>query len=232
MPPYHHDSKGAGTPGAAPGVPRLAETVLTRFWLKAFGTTGFTFLFFVAYLYLLRHPLFPVHSVPLTPLDRWIDFQPLALPVYLSLWLYVSLPPMLMLTRAELIGYGWRVAVPCVAGLAVFLFWPNAVPPADIDWSRHPGVLFLKHVDTAGNACPSLHVATAVFSCCWLFWRLPLFGPARALQLGNLLWCAGIAYSTVAVRQHVVLDVIAGAALGLGTAWLTGLRAHASRLWR
>jgi membrane-associated phospholipid phosphatase len=37
-------------------------------------------------------------------------------------------------------------------------------------------------------------------------------GPlVRAL---NWLWCLGILYSTIAIRQHVFLDVIAGAVLG------------------
>jgi membrane-associated phospholipid phosphatase len=30
----------------------------------------------------------------------------------------------------------------------------------------------------------------------------------------NWIWCLGILYSTVATRQHVFLDVLAGAALG------------------
>ena len=43
---------------------------------------------------------------------------------------------------------------------------------------------------------------------------------ARAL---NWLWCLGILYSTLAVRQHVALDALGGAALG-GTAAALHLR--------
>lgn len=207
----------------------LLSIVLTRFWFKMFGTMGFTLLFFSGYLYLLRHPAFAVRTVPLIWADRLLAFQPAALPVYLSLWVYVSLPPILMRTRREVIGYGWRVAVPCVLGLLVFYFWPNAVPAAQIDWAQHPGVAFLKNVDMAGNACPSLHVATAVFSCVWLYWRLRAMRLGAGVQVANLLWCVGIAYSTMAIRQHVALDVLAGTLLGLGTAWLTGVRVHACR---
>jgi membrane-associated phospholipid phosphatase len=35
------------------------------------------------------------------------------------------------------------------------------------------------------------------------------------LRLGNWLWFLLIAYSTLAIKQHVVLDVAAGALLGL-----------------
>jgi hypothetical protein len=201
--------------------------ILTCFWFKMIGTMCFTLLFFVAYLYLLRYPAHPVFLIPLTPVDRLVGFQPAALPLYLSLWAYVSLPPALMLSHAQIVAYGVKVSVPCLIGLGVFYLWPNAVPPARIDWAQHPGVLFLKSIDMAGNACPSLHVATAVFSCLWLFWFLPARRAGRLLRVGNVLWCVGIIYSTMAIRQHVALDVLAGTALGVASAWMTGLRAHA-----
>jgi membrane-associated phospholipid phosphatase len=83
-----------------------------------------------------------------------------------------------------------------------------------VRWELYPGMAFLKGVDAAGNACPSLHVATAVYSAFRLNWLLPTLGFRRSACWINALWCVAIAYSTVATRQHVVIDVIAGAALG------------------
>lgn len=205
----------------------IVARIFTHFWFKMFGTMGFTFLFFVAYIYLLKNPAFATATIPATWLDRIVTFQPAALPAYLSLWLYVSLPPILMLTRAEIAGYGARILLPCLFAFAIFYFWPNAVPPAHIDWTQYPGVAFLKGVDAAGNACPSLHVATAVFSALWLHWRLTFLGFGAAVRAGNILWCLAIAYSTLATKQHVAIDVFAGAALGVAAAWLTGLKRHA-----
>ncbi|MEQ6292142.1 phosphatase PAP2 family protein [Vogesella sp. GCM10023246] len=205
----------------------IVATALTRFWFKMFGTMGFTMVFFVAYVYLLRHPAAEVSIIPATTVDQMIGFQPWALPIYLSLWVYVSLPTVLMLSRGEIIAYGFKVALPCLSGLAIFYFWPNAIAPADIDWRQYPGVAFLKNVDTAGNAFPSLHVATAVFSGLWLHWRLRLLRLGRGVEWFNIAWCVAIAYSTMAVKQHVALDVIAGTLLGLGSAWLSGLKTHA-----
>lgn len=205
----------------------LRAIVLTQFWFKGFGTMAFTFVFFVAYLLLLKHPQSGVATVPATWLDEMIGFQPVALPVYLSLWLYVSLPPLIMRTRSEIVGYGVRIGALCLAGLAVFYFWPNAVPPANIDWAQYPGMAFLKNIDAAGNACPSLHVATSVFSSLWLFWRLRHLGLGWAPNLLNVVWCIGIAYSTLATKQHVALDVFAGTALAFTVALLTGVRDHA-----
>jgi membrane-associated phospholipid phosphatase len=41
------------------------------------------------------------------------------------------------------------------------------------------------------------------------------------LQALNLVWVLAIAWSTVAIRQHVVLDAVAGASLGAAFALLS-----------
>jgi membrane-associated phospholipid phosphatase len=196
----------------------LWSRIFRHFWFKCLGTTAFISCFFAAYLLLLKHPVGLVTTVPLTPLDHWIAFEPLALPVYLSLWAYISLPAALMLTRWDVFDYGLRIAVLCLSGLGVFYVWPNAVPPAHIDWDRYPGMAFLKGVDAAGNACPSLHVATAVFAAFWLHWMLPSLGLGSRARWFNAAWCAAIAYSTMATKQHVAIDVVAGAIFGAAMA--------------
>lgn len=190
--------------------------VLVWWPVKMVGTILGMVAFFAAYFWLLRHPQAPTTIMPLTAVDHWIGIQPGAVALYFSLWFYVSLVPALIIDRRELIacGLGW-LAVSAI-GLGIFLFWPTAVPPTDIDWSRHPSLAFLKSADAAGNACPSLHVAFAVFSACWFLRLLRELGAGRVARVLNGLWCLGILYSTMATRQHVFLDVVAGAALGAG----------------
>jgi membrane-associated phospholipid phosphatase len=201
---------------------RQAAAVIPRhIVLKSIGTMLFISLFFGAYFYLLKHPAYPTTVMPLTLLDRLISFQPLALPMYVSLWVYVSLPPTLLATRRELYGYGLAMAATCMAALTVFYFWPTAVPAASIDWALYPDVNFLKNVDAAGNACPSLHVATAIFSGIWLQHLLRRFGTPLWLLGVNGVWCIAIVYSALATRQHVAVDVLAGLLLGLLAAWLS-----------
>jgi membrane-associated phospholipid phosphatase len=163
---------------------------------------------------LLRHPLYPVTLMPLTAVDRWIGFWPGALPLYLSLWFYVSLAPGLLIDRRELISYGFAALALSIIGLGIFLLWPTAVPRPDVDWPQHRAFAFLRSVDASGNACPSLHVAFAVFTAIWFerLWRQ--MGAGRLVRALNWLWCLGILYSTVAIRQHVSLDVLAGTMLG------------------
>ncbi len=207
----------------------LPSIVTTHFWFKSFGTMGFTFVFFVAYVYLLKHPAYPVTIVPATALDRLIGVEPLALPFYLSLWVYVSLPPMLMTTRQAIIEYGKWIGGLCLVALTIFYFWPTAIPTAHINWARYPGMAFLKGIDAAGNACPSLHVATAVFSWSWMNRRLPELGLGRGVCIFSTCWCAAIVYSTMATKQHMALDVAAGIDLALVFVWAFNLAGQPSR---
>lgn len=195
--------------------PLRVRTLFFRdFWFKFFGTSAFITLFFWAYLYLLKNPAFAVREIPLTPVDGWIGFAPWALIPYLSLWVYCSLPVMLMPSRRRLVHFGVWVGAMCLLALAVFYGWPNAIPVANIDWSAHPGVAFLKNVDAAGNACPSLHVATAVYSSCWLYWLMREMRVSWPIQAVQVVWGIAIIYSTMATKQHVAWDVAAGTVLG------------------
>ncbi|WP_286657920.1 phosphatase PAP2 family protein [Variovorax fucosicus] len=198
-----------------PWTTEIAFRIRRHFLLKFVGTSVFTWLFFIGYFHLLQHPAYPVMVMPLTALDHLIPFQPQALFAYLSLWVYIGFAPGLQRTFAELVVYGLWISGLCLSGLAFFYFWPTAVPPLAMDVSGYPGFAMLQGVDAAGNACPSMHVAVAIFTAIRLEdvlrrTRTPMF-----LRLLNLAWFLAIAWSTLAVKQHVVLDVAAGALLGL-----------------
>lgn len=188
--------------------------------LKGLGTTAFMTGFFWLYFHLLHNPAYPVVSMPLTAVDYWIGFAPASLGLYLSLWVYVSLPTAMLQTIPDLLRHGCYVGGVCVTGLLLFYFWPTAVPGHDPQWAGS-GIALLQQVDAAGNACPSLHVATAVFSAAWLRVILSEVGAPQWLRAINWLWCAGIVYSALAIRQHVFLDALAGALLGAAFAWLS-----------
>lgn len=196
-----------------------------RFWrlllLKIVGISGFMWLFFIGYFYTLRNPAYPVFEMPRTSLDALVPFQPEALLVYGSLWLYVGIAPGLLLRVRELVVYGLWAAALCACGLLVFYFWPNAVPPPEVDVSAYPGFAVLQGVDAAGNACPSLHVATAVFTALWIDRLIRIMGAPVAWRWANVAWVLAIAWSTVAIRQHVVLDAVAGTVLGVAFAALS-----------
>ncbi len=193
------------------------------FWLKLLGTALWTTAFFVGYFELLRNPVHPVTVMPLTWVDALVPFQPAMLWPYLSLWFYIGIAPGLQRGFGQLMSYGLWTVVLMGSGLAIFYFWPTAVPQLVLDRSGHPGFALLEGVDAAGNASPSMHVASAVFTAIRLHAVLREVGAPMALRVANGVWALLIAWSTMAVRQHVALDVAGGAALGLVVA-LASLR--------
>ena len=197
---------------------QIPQRLRANFLMKSVGTTAYFCVFFFAYFYLMRHPNSAVTVMPVTAIDALIGFQPLALIPYLSLWIYVSLPAAIILKRRELIGYGWWLAGLCVAGLACFYFWPTTVSVPTEEWRKHASFSILLGVDAAANACPSMHVAVAVFSACWLGHSLRDLGAPVRLRIVNWIWFIAIAYSTMAIKQHVFIDVVVGLALGLAFA--------------
>jgi membrane-associated phospholipid phosphatase len=193
---------------------QMAQRLREHLPLKVFATTVAISVFMVIYFILLRHPLFPVTLIPLTFLDRSIGFAPWSLVPYVSLWFYISSVPMLLAARRETLLYLSSVVLLAAVGFGIFLFWPTAVPATDLDWTRYPSVAFLKAVDATGNACPSLHVAYAVLTALWLGRLLQGLGAPRWLHLASWAWCLAIAYSTLATKQHVAIDLMAGTLLG------------------
>lgn len=193
---------------------RFSGRLRTLWLIKMIGVSLGMTAFFLVYFRLLNHPMFPVKIVPLTVVDRFIGFWPGALPLYLSLWIYVSLAVALLKNLRELLSWGVAAVALSVIGLGIFFRWPTAVQNRGNDWGPHPWFSFLEAVDASGNACPSLHVAFAVFTAVHLGRLLREMHAHACIRAGNWAWGCGIAYSTLAVGQHVALDALAGALLG------------------
>ncbi len=208
------DALAASSPRPSRWGAELAARARLHFFLKTAGITAFIWIFFIGYFWVLRHPAYEVTPMPLTWLDHAVPFQPALLVPYLTLWLYVGLAPGLAPSFRHLVVHGLWAAALCVTGLAIFYFWPTAVPPRPPEAAAYPGFALLQGVDAPGNACPSMHVAVAVFSGLCLESLLRGITAPRWLRLVNALWCVAIVYSTLATKQHVALDAIAGFALG------------------
>jgi len=173
--------------------------------------------FFTLYFYVQRFPQFPVTRIPLTWLDRAVPMQSWGWIPYLSLWVYTSLPPALQPNFRSLTYYGLCIGAVCGTGLLCFYFWPTAVSVDLLPLQSPPAWIY--GIDLARNACPSLHVATALFSSLWLHWQLRQVGAGPAWRVLNVLWGVIIVYSTLVTKQHVVWDVVAGLALGGASAY-------------
>ena len=196
--------------------PRAALRRLLAQWpTKLVGITAGISLFFVLYFWAARSPQAAVTVMPVLAVDRWFTLREGLLPVYASLWVYVSLAPAFSKDGGELLRYVLRAALMSAVGFAFYLFYPSAVPDFGVDWSQYGSLQFLRAGDASRNAFPSLHVSFAVLTCHLLARQLRELEVPVALRWVNLAWCLGITYSTIAIRQHVVVDVLGGLVLGV-----------------
>ena len=200
----------------------LGRRVATLWPFKLVGNTLATVAFFVLYFQVMQHRLPHAFVLPLTPLDRWLELRVAALPLYASLWLYLALPPAFAKDLRELTAFALGAAAMSTIALVVFWFWPTAVPIFAIDGVQHPALHFLKTTDAAGNAFPSLHVSFSVYACAVLMRQLRAVAAPPWVHACNVAWAVGIVYSTLAVRQHVAIDVAGGLLLGLAFCWTSG----------
>jgi membrane-associated phospholipid phosphatase len=198
-----------------PWTTELRQRTRRTLVLTVAGTSFFTGIFFIGYFFVQRHPAFTPTVMPLTVLDRSIPFQPGALLAYISLWVYIGAGPGLQRTFVDIAVYALWMSGLCITGLLIFYFWPTQVPALTLDATGIPGFALLRRLDEAGNACPSMHVAVAFFTAVRVD---DVFRSTRSpvsLRMLNVTWFSVIAYSTLAVKQHVALDVAAGVLLGL-----------------
>lgn len=191
----------------------LGHRIATLWLVKMIGTTVGISGFFVVYFWVMHHPPSAPTVMPLTRLDHWVGVSGDAMVLYGSLWFYISLAPAFAKDKAQLQACARDAAIMAAIGLMVFWFFPTTVPVFPVDWSQYPALQFLKATDLGGNAFPSLHVAFAVFTAVLLRRQLRSVQAPAWVQALNMLWALGIVYSTLATRQHVLLDVLGGTLL-------------------
>jgi len=181
---------------------------------KSLGPTIAITVFFVVYFYVLEHPFITPRLIPVLPIDLWMPLISWSAWIYFSLWVYICMPQSLMADRRVMLYYLAGAALLSTIGLSFFFFYPTAVPAWEVDWSRYPTLGFLKSLNNAGNACPSLHVGFATFSGCWLIWLNRRLGLSPVWRVLSILWGVAIIISTMTTKQHLLIDVIFGLLLG------------------
>jgi membrane-associated phospholipid phosphatase len=182
--------------------------------LKLFLTVLLNLWFYVPYALLQRHSLFVPSQAPQTHLDLLIPFSDNAVWLYLSLFLLMPIGPLLMCRREQLLRYGVAIFLIESVAYVVFLLYPTWCPRPDASGTV-TAYRTLTTVDFPLNAFPSLHAAFAVFSalCAALVLRELRVPPAWRLAVG--VWSVLILLGTLLTKQHTVLDISAGGAIGL-----------------
>ena len=145
-----------------------------------------------------------------------LAFVPAVAPVYLGVHPLSVLPFARATSDAGLrrvaLGYAVIVAVSVVIWAAVPVSFPRALAATGDGFGAWL-LTSIRGSDPPVNCLPSTHCAMAAHA------AFRLRGDGRALGGWSALTALLIAGSTVLLRQHYVIDVVAGVALGLGVAW-------------
>jgi membrane-associated phospholipid phosphatase len=193
---------------------------LTALWReKLVLTFAFNVVFWAGYLFLSRHAFFPVHTLPMTWLDKWAGFRgPVWSFVYESNFL-LGLTPWLITSRETLRRYVLGFALLSLVSFAVFALFPVASPRPEIIDKGGRFLVFITHVDGPLNAFPSLHAGTLVYT---LALARRIFNPKLkpVLVMGALVWATMILFATLATKQHYAIDLVAGGLIGWAADWL------------
>lgn len=162
------------------------------------------------------------------PIERHFPFVPELVWLYLSLDLVLPLAPFVLRRVEELAILFLALALATLVAAATFVVLPVEARFADF---APPGGwlgLVFSFADTINldrNLLPSLHVAFAVLAALAL---APKGGLTLRFVLGA--WAIGVSASTVLLRQHHLLDVVAGVALAF-TSWLFVVGIAVPRGW-
>ena len=172
--------------------------------------------FCVPYFAIQRLPGRAVRHWPLGPIEEAIGFQPEWVWVYQSAYVLLTCVPWLAAsTLDDLRRYALGFVLASSIGFAFFLILPIECPrPPDAPATGM--YAWLVSYDRPVNTFPSLHVGLSVYTV--LFGARASSGQIavvrrRVLVLALGLWVCAIGYAAVAIRQHFVVDLPAGAVL-------------------
>lgn len=156
------------------------------------------------------------YTLPRSGLDAVISFDVWGVIPYVSLYILI----LYAFLKSPSVAV-WRLCknICIVASIAAFFyfFFPTQVGRVDVvmgDDILSQILVLLYHIDTPFNCFPSQHCAIAVLCVA------ALMDKDKVENSVYFIWGLLIIWSTIAVQQHVSIDAISGAALGLSIYWL------------
>ncbi len=160
--------------------------------------------YIVAYQLVNRFPFRDPVELPMTALDRAIPFVPEILPLYVSYLLYYFFTVARLKDDVEVSRVFYATHLQLVVSLAFFVLYPVRMPrelfytEASYGWAD----TFWRWFDAPNNCLPSLHASNVM-----LLMQINSERPYRGLML---VLGAAIIASTLLVKQHYAVDLLAG----------------------
>ena len=192
----------------------FVDRIATCWRLKLALSAALATFFCVPYFLIGNYPIVPVHTLPLSAIDRAIGFDPAFwVWIYQSEYLLINVTPWLSVDRAALLRYARGFLILCVVSFVCFAIYPIRAPKPQVDEAT--GMYWLlQQYDVPLNSLPSLHAALVVYTLRFAQKGLrPLYSRGTAPFIWA--WAGLILYATLATKEHYLVDIIAGALLAL-----------------
>lgn len=146
------------------------------------------------------------------PFDIMVPPQPLAVWIYVSLYLMILVPWWSAPRWDQVRLMALRLSLSTVLGCALFVVFPTTiVRPAlpDADGATTAVISWIHRFDLPGNALPSMHAAFGILIMQAGWQVMP------RLRVMWLVWLVLVLWSCIALRQHSWLDLAGGLMLGV-----------------
>lgn len=174
-------------------------------------TCIYTIIYFACFLTLER-TVVPKYTISCF-IDKYIPFCEYFIISYLVWFLFV--PAVLFFLMINDRDAFWKMAIMLFAGnmlcLLIYALFPNQVPPkqpVENDNIFCMLVNFIYYTDTPTNVCPSIHVLDTLAAHI-AFYRSKAAQNMNKLKLLSGFYLVLVCISTVSLKQHSVIDVLA-----------------------
>jgi membrane-associated phospholipid phosphatase len=187
------------------------------FSLKRKWLLGISFGLSALFLYGISkpHSLYEIHRFELTTIDQNIPFLPWTIWIYVSGLIYMPIAYHFNRSVVSINKHAYTFSSLVILSSTIFWFYPTVYPrelfPVP-DSTNEPTYLLLtwiRQIDSPTNCTPSLHVSIAYLL------ALGFREISKKYFPWIFLWASLIALSTLTVKQHYVVDVLAGIAVAI-----------------
>jgi len=167
------------------------------------------------YLLIQQFEVRSVWWIPQSSIDKAIHIEPLAVYPYFSFYLFIILGVTFVRERTFL-TFIHATALCGLISHFIFMFIPTAVSREAIIVEQAPWLYdWLVSWDAPRNALPSFHASISVLTALMINRSKPhLF-----VKILSWIWVIIIFWSALAIRQHHLVDLLAGAVLA-SACWL------------
>lgn len=173
-----------------------------KIWVGPLGILAFVIFYMLPNHFNIFEPSY-IHLFSFEGLIPFIDWT---VWIYMSDYLYIAIVFVLLKDKDNMNRIYYSQIMLLMVSMFIFFLLPVQYPRPEVEYLGVSGKLveILFSADTPGNACPSIHVAMTFLA------GFGFFKEKKYLFPWFMIWAILISLSTLTVKQHYLLDIVAG----------------------